>query len=414
MNYTPEQENKIVDDSEKLVFYYCDESGTPVHKAKEIYKKQKKVILYPYSVSRESGIIRIKKIKEIEFRGWSSVGDIPQDFRKTKGYGFSSQRLRFFLSVIYQKFREVEKLIIDRYGTDRFYSKTITFSWITLDLILNKINKDHNWYIKNRKLFVGNEIAKITPKVEYKKRYLYSGELTAFLKKFDSCSKISSTDVDSLAQVIEDLPSSKISITSHFIKTKERIDTIYLESLIEQFEQLQLSKNDNEEKWQQFFERNAWILTHLFSYQVILKKGKAYIGGKTLENEEGRIVDFLFESGFKDNFALLELKTHKKELLKKTPYRKPDVYAISDELSGGINQCLDQKDTLVKDFGARHKTFDPKCILVIGKKNELNENQSKCFELYRANHKHVDVVTFDELLEKLKGLQRVLANGNGI
>ncbi len=412
MTHTPKQENKIIDNNDKIVYFYCDETGSPVHKAKEIFKSQKKIILYPYSVSRDNGIIRVKKIKEIEFRGWNSIGDIPLDFRKTNGYGVSSQRMRFLLFVIYQKFRELEKLVIDRYGPNRFYSKTITFNWPSLDTILNKITKDHNWYIKNRKLFVGNELAKITPKVEYKKRYLYSGELTAFLKKFDSCAKISSDDIDSLAQIIEDLPSSKISITSHFIKTKERIDTIFLDSLIEQFEQLQTAKNDNEEKWQQFFEKNAWILTHLFSYQVILKKGKAYIGGKTIENDEGRIVDFLFESGLKDNFAMLELKTHKKELLKKTPYRKPDVYAVSDELSGGINQCLDQKDTLIKDFGAKYKTFDPKCILVIGQKDELNENQSKCFELYRANQKHVDVVTFDELLEKLKSLQRVLAKGN--
>jgi hypothetical protein len=259
-------------------------------------------------------------------------------------------------------------------------------------------------------LLIGNEIAKMTPKVEYKRRYLYSGELTSFLKKFDSCSKISSQDIDSLTQIIEDLPASKVSTTSHFIKTKERIDTIYLDTLIDKFEKLQSVKKDNEEQWQQFFEKNAWILTHLFSYQAILKKGKAYIGGKTLENDEGRIVDFLFQSGFKDNFALLELKTHKKQLLKNTAYRKPDVYAISDELSGGVNQCLDQKDILMKDFGVQYKTFDPKCILVIGLKNKLNENQAKCFELYRANQKHVDIVTFDELLDKLKGLQRVLTS----
>lgn len=410
MNYTPEQENKTIDDNEKLVFSYCDEMGVPVHRAKEIYKKENKLILYPYSVNRESGIVRKKKIKEIEFRGWNAVGDIPLDFRKTRGYGIGSQRMKFLLSVIYQKFREAEKLIIDKYAGNRFYSKTITLNWHSLELILSKINRDHNWYIKNRKLFIGNEISKITSKVEYKKRYLYSGELTSFLNKFDSCSKISSMDVDSLAQIIEDLPTSKISTTSHFIKTKERIDTIYLDTLIDKFEKLQSVKKDNEEQWQQFFEKNAWILTHLFSYQAILKKGKAYIGGKTLKNEEGRIVDFLFQTGFKDNFALLELKTHKKQLLKNTAYRKPDVFAISDELSGGVNQCLDQKDILMKDFGAKYKTFDPKCILVIGRKDELNENQSKCFELYRANHKHVDIVTFDELLEKLKGLQRVFSN----
>lgn len=164
----------------------------------------------------------------------------------------------------------------------------------------------------------------------------------------------------------------------------------------------------SEEKWQQFFEKNAWILTHLFAYQVILRKGKAYLGGKTIDNEDGRIVDFLFQSGFKDNFALLELKTPNVQLLKKTAYRSPDVYVLSDDLSGGINQCLDQKDIFLKEQGIKYKMFDPKCILIIGKKENLTESQSKCFELYRANQKHIDIVTFDELFEKLKSLQNIL------
>jgi len=150
------------------------------------------------------------------------------------------------------------------------------------------------------------------------------------------------------------------------------------------------------------------MLTHLFPYQVILKKGKAYVGGKTIENEEGRIVDFLFENNLNDNFALLEIKTHRKDLLKGSTYRKPDVFSSSDELSGGINQCLDQKDTFLKDFGKDKKSYDPKCILVIGLKSSLGKHQAKCFELLRANQKNVDIVTFDELLHKLEGLHKVI------
>ena len=47
------------------------------------------------------------------------------------------------------------------------------------------------------------------------------------------------------------------------------------------------------------------MLTHLFPYQVIMKKDKAYVGGKTLENKEGRIVDFLMQNNLADNFAIL-------------------------------------------------------------------------------------------------------------
>ena len=133
------------------------------------------------------------------------------------------------------------------------------------------------------------------------------------------------------------------------------------------------SKVDNEKQWQKFFGTNSWILNHLFPFEVILRKQEAYVGGKTFENEDGRIVDFLFQNGFQDNYALLEIKTHKKSLLKKSPYRKPDVFSYSDDLSGGISQCLDQKDVFLKDFGKELKVIEPKAILVIGLKDNLDD-----------------------------------------
>jgi hypothetical protein len=139
-----------------------------------------------------------------------------------------------------------------------------------------------------------------------------------------------------------------------------------------------------------------------------LRKKEAYIGGKTIDNDQGRIIDFLFESGFRDNYALLETKTHKKELFKKNAYRKPDVFPMSDELSAGLAQCLDQKDTFVKDFGRDNPSFDPKCILIIGTKSKLTDAQRHCFELIRSSQKNVEIVTFDEILMKLKGLVKVL------
>src|SRR5690606_36823473 len=108
-------------------------------------------------------------------------------------------------------------------------------------------------------------------------------------------------------------------------------------------------------------------------------------------------------------FALIEIKTHKKELLKKVPYRKPSTFCMSDDLSGGIAQCLDQKDTYIKDFGNKYPTFDPKCILIVGRKDNLSSNQKNCFELLRANQSTVDIVTFDELFKKLQGLLKVIS-----
>lgn len=81
---------------------------------------------------------------------------------------------------------------------------------------------------------------------------------------------------------------------------------------------------------------------------------------------------------------------------------------MSDDLSGGIGQCLDQKDMFVKNFGLQNASLDPKSILVIGMKNDLSTDQKNCFELLRSSQKNVEIVTFDEILMKLKGLVKVL------
>lgn len=408
-NYKPEQENTTTDNQTKTVLTYCDSEGKPIHKAKEIFKKEKRFVYYPYSVNPNDGSVKAKKIHTIELKGWEKESDIPKDFKTTSRYGFRTQRIRQLFQYLYTKFKEVEKITIGVNVQNRFSKKSISINWSDLSPLLKKIANEKRWYDRTRKLMIHNEISGITTKLEKKKVFLNAGQLDGFLKKFDSFEKVTKADIESLSTVMETAPPSKISVTSNFIKTRDKINKVFIEDIIKRFEKLMASKVDNEKQWQKFFGENSWILNHLFPFEVILRKQEAYVGGKTLENEDGRIVDFLFENGFQDNFALLEIKTHKKDLLKNSPYRKPDVFSYSDDLSGGIGQCLDQKDVFLKDFGNKERIVNPKCILVIGLKGNLTEHQTKCFELLRSNQNNVDILTFDELLAKLKGLLEVVA-----
>lgn len=413
MKYVAEQENLIKDNKTKRVFYYCDSAAQPVYKTREEFKQMKLVIVYPYTVDRVNGLVQPKKIPQIEFHGWDKIEDIPKDFNKSK-YGFSSKRMKYFMSFVYRGYSgtDIEKIKFGKSIKTRFSPRSISFNWNEVEDILKEVASDISHFNKNKKTTILNALSGLSRKFVSEPRNIVRGELQHFLKKFDSFDRVNDADVNSLAEVLHILPVEKISVTSHFVKARERIDIAYIDDIISKFEKLVSEKRDNEEKWQVFFENYSWILNHLFSYQVILRKGKAYVGGKTIENEEGRIVDFLYQNEMKDNYALLEIKTHKKTLLKNTPYRKPDVFSISDELSGGVNQCLDQKDTFIKDFGRKYESFNPVSILIIGTKATLNSNQRKCFELYRANQKQVLIVTFDELLSKLKGLHKVIKSDN--
>ncbi len=408
--YPREQENLIKVTETKEIYKYCDEDGFPVLSTKEVFKKRNRFILYPYSVNSTTGLVSTKRLKSIEFRGWEKLEDIPKDFRTTGRYGISSQRMRLLYSFLYPRLKEFEKLVIGINIKTRFTPKTLFFNWADLEPILRKIGNEKRWYDRTRKLMINNELTSFTTKFRKEKILLNAGQLDGFLKKFDSFEKVTRADVDSLNTVMETAPPSKISVTSNFIRTRDKINKVFIEDIIKNFEHLMTSKVDNEKQWQRFFGDNSWIFNHLFPFEVILNDKEAYVGGKTMKNEDGRVVDFLFENSFQDNFALLEIKTHKKELLKKSPYRKPAVFSYSDDLSGGISQCLDQKDVFIKEFGNKEKILDPKAILVIGRKNELSEHQANCFELLRSNQKNVDILTFDELLDKLKGLLKVVVS----
>lgn len=414
MPYIPQIENLTVNEPNKLVYEYCDISGKPIFKAIEIDKNQDIIKLNLYRVNRKTDEITQGKIKTLELKGWESFNELPTHFKRVYGrveyYGLHSKAIKRLIRSISYKYKELEKIKISKDGSTRFNIKSITFLWSELEPILKKLNAETSSNERNVKQFVNNELAKLSRKFLKQERNLNYGDLERFMERYDSFDRVTDADISSLSGLLDLLPKNKISVTSNFIKTKDKINIAFFEDILEKFKKLKSSSSDNEKDWQDFFEKNAWIFSHLFPYDVILREREAYVGGKTFENKDGKVVDFLYQNGFKDNYALLEIKTHKKDLLKSNPYRGTDVFATSDDLSGGINQCLDQKDNFIKEFGKEFKPIEPKCILVIGLRSKLKPEQIKCFELLRSNQKNVEIVTFDELENKIQGLLKVLSS----
>ncbi|MCS4224716.1 hypothetical protein [Sphingobacterium sp. BIGb0165] len=53
--YTPNQENLTEETLEFEVYHYCDEFGKPVFLTKEVYKKEKRIVFFPYVYIGYSG-----------------------------------------------------------------------------------------------------------------------------------------------------------------------------------------------------------------------------------------------------------------------------------------------------------------------------------------------------------------------
>ena len=173
--------------------------------------------------------------------------------------------------------------------------------------------------------------------------------------------------------------------------------------------------NTDEEFWQETLTEHSFVLEQAFSWPTSIVKGKAYIGGKSVFNTGGNIVDFLMRNRLTQSAALIEIKTPSTQLLG-SKYRN-DVFNISTDLSGSIMQVLNYKHSLQEDFSTLTKmhndlfdSFNPQCAVIIGNAEiELNHQiKTKSFELFRHQFPGVLVITFDELFSKTRQLITLL------
>ena len=214
-------------------------------------------------------------------------------------------------------------------------------------------------------------------------------------------------DVD-VKNLIDTIP-THIKEEKIVYQAEEKINFIKLQKVKEDFHKLVEQKTDTEkleEKCQKFFTENHWILSNILSMPVVLLGGKVYVGGKNIHNKGGKEADFLFKNKLTKNVFVIEIKTPLKKIIDSAePYRKPDVFSIGKEVTGGLVQALDQKDNLQKEFytlakGGEFQSFNPKVVLIIGSLYSLTKKQIKSFELFRSNIKDVEIITYDELLNR--------------
>lgn len=175
------------------------------------------------------------------------------------------------------------------------------------------------------------------------------------------------------------------------------------------------SQNPNEAYWHALFKNNSWVLSQLFAYPVVIIGDQAYVGGKTLSNKGGNVVDFVYRNEITSGIALVEIKTPTSDLMAAKPYRRPNVFAAASELNGAIVQLLTGKSSLLAEAdrlsraGAQEfAAFDPDCLLLVGSLSSLSGDRLRSFELYRRGLKDVQIVTFDELRRKLGSLLTLL------
>ena len=212
--------------------------------------------------------------------------------------------------------------------------------------------------------------------------------------------------------VTRNMKSMSESRPERLLRLQSELELANLEGFIGRFGSM-LEEGHGEPVWQQFFDTNPLILSLVFGYPVIKIGQLASVGGRKLFGGGEKITDFLMKNKMTNNAAVVEIKTPRAKLLSRE--FRGGVFSPSSALSEGIVQALDQRYQFQRDiFGIKGRsgihdieTYAVHCCLVIGTIPDA-EDEKKSFELFRGNSKDVQIVTFDELLEKLVSLRELL------
>lgn len=164
--------------------------------------------------------------------------------------------------------------------------------------------------------------------------------------------------------------------------------------------------NNSEEFWQTtVFKENQWVLAQIFACPCTIFSDKAYVGGKGVDNSGGNLCDFIYQNRLSQNVALIEIKTPCTEIIGNS-YR--GTYSFSHELSGAVNQVLNYRDNLTKSYytlchqsASQFEVLSPKCVVIIGKLASMNSTQIAAFESFRNSLSGVQILTFDELYQRV-------------
>jgi hypothetical protein len=168
--------------------------------------------------------------------------------------------------------------------------------------------------------------------------------------------------------------------------------------------------NPSEDFWQDLFESNTKLLCITIPKHILIIGSKCYLGGKSISNRGGKVVDFLYGHAETKNVVLIEIKQPQTRLVG-SEYRS-GVFAPSHELGGAIAQALTYRDELQKNYYAlaqtspasRLQVFDPQCMIVIGDRTSLSAAEARSFELFCATLHNVNIVTFDDVFDKIEYL----------
>jgi hypothetical protein len=180
---------------------------------------------------------------------------------------------------------------------------------------------------------------------------------------------------------------------------------------LQEYEEHMRVRDWSEVQWQDFFEREQWVFGYGLDYRVMRQFGREMtVGGGGSDNQNKPVIDFLMS--FTDYTVLVEIKTPDTPIFTASRRGRAGTWEFSREFMSAVSQIIEQKAECTEVLTAR--TRNAKSILVIGSRDEFSRSENSrttkvirdTFELFRRDNRSIDIVTFDELLERARFITR--------
>lgn len=210
-----------------------------------------------------------------------------------------------------------------------------------------------------------------------------------------------------------------LSLLSECSNIRDLINIKSLNNLISKFESmLQNNKNYEEKDWQKLLSENPFILSQIYHQPITSVEGQFKIKSDTSYDKDG-IVDYLYKNSMFNGISLIEIKKPETKLIK-TSGQKVQEYRgipmISNDLIGGILQLEQYKSMIEKKINPycpdNCDNHDINLILLIGQSYSLDENQKNIFKIFRNSLKDLLIITYDELLDRIKTIRLLFSSKN--
>lgn len=176
-----------------------------------------------------------------------------------------------------------------------------------------------------------------------------------------------------------------------------------------------------ETDWQNFFEKQNWVFGYGLDYRIMRTFSREMVvGAAGTDNRNKPTVDFLMT--FTDYTVLVEIKRPDTPIFQPQKAGRAGTWRFSSDFMDSISQVLEQKAEWLSaaqsgdhfdKSGTRRleaRTRNAKTILVIGNRAEFEKSgnlrdaavKRDTFELFRRDSRNLEIVTYDELLDRAK------------